>query len=72
VIFNSWELGVAKPDPAVYELVCARLGVPPHAVFFVDDSPAHVDSARDVGFCAVLFVDAVLLADSLRAEGLLD
>jgi putative hydrolase of the HAD superfamily len=72
VIFNSSELGVAKPDPAVYELVCARLGVPPQAVFFVDDSPAHVDSARDVGLYAVLFVDAVLLAESLRAEGLLD
>jgi putative hydrolase of the HAD superfamily len=72
VIFNSSDLGVAKPDPAVYELVCARLDVPPQSVFFVDDSPAHVDGARDVGLRAVLFVDAVLLAESLRAEGLLD
>ncbi len=71
VIFNSADLGVAKPDPGVYELVCARLDVPPHSVFFVDDSPGHVDTAREVGLRAVLFVDAVLLADSLRAEGLL-
>ncbi|MEX1009614.1 MAG: HAD-IA family hydrolase [Acidimicrobiia bacterium] len=71
-VFNSCDLGVAKPDPAVYELVCERLDVPPPSVFFVDDSPGHVDAARDVGFRAVLFVDAVLLRDVLRDEGLVD
>ena len=71
VIFNSCELGVAKPDLAAYELVCTRLGSEPGAVFFVDDSPGHVDGAREAGLRAALFVDAVLLADVLRAEGVL-
>jgi putative hydrolase of the HAD superfamily len=71
VIFNSADLGVAKPDPAVYELVCALLRLPPSSVFFVDDSPGHVDGARGAGLVATLFVDAMLLADVLRAEGLL-
>jgi putative hydrolase of the HAD superfamily len=70
VIFNSAELGVAKPDPAVYRLACRRLGTRPTKVFFVDDSPGHVDGARETGMRACLFVDAVLLADILRAEGL--
>ena len=69
VIFNSCELGVAKPDLAVYKIVCAQLGAESSSVFFVDDSPGHVDAARDAGLRAVLFVDAVLLADELRAEG---
>ena len=72
VIFNSCELGVAKPDLAIYEMVCARLGSEPSSVFFVDDSPGHVDAAREAGLQAVLFVDAVLLADELRDAGVLD
>ncbi len=71
VIFNSCELGVAKPELAAYEMVCARLGSEPSSVFFVDDSPGHVDAARVAGLRAALFVDAVLLADVLRAEGVL-
>jgi putative hydrolase of the HAD superfamily len=70
VIFNSAELGVAKPDPEVYRLACERLATKPKHVFFVDDSPGHVDGAREAGIRSCLFVDAVLLADSLRAEGL--
>jgi putative hydrolase of the HAD superfamily len=69
-IFNSAELGVAKPDPEVYLLASARLATRPDAVFFVDDSPGHVDGAREAGMRGCLFVDAVLLVDSLRAEGL--
>ena len=63
------EEGVAKPDPAVYLLACARMSTSPEDVFFVDDSPGHVDGAREAGMRGCLFVDAVLLADSLRAEG---
>lgn len=70
VIFNSAELGVAKPDPEVYLLACSHLAMEPRDVFFVDDSPGHVDGAREAGMLSCLFVDAVLLADSLRAEGL--
>jgi putative hydrolase of the HAD superfamily len=70
VIFNSAEIGVAKPDVAVYRLACDRLATVPERVFFVDDSPGHVDGAREAGMQACLFVDAVLLTDSLRSEGL--
>jgi putative hydrolase of the HAD superfamily len=71
VIFNSADLGVAKPDVAVFEIVSSHLGVVPAGVFFADDSPAHVDGARRAGFRTSLFVDADLLSDALRLEGLL-
>jgi putative hydrolase of the HAD superfamily len=71
VIFNSADLGVAKPDVAVFETVSSRLGLVPPRVFFADDSPAHVDGARRAGFRTSLFVDADLLCDALRLEGLL-
>ncbi len=38
VVLDSAHVGVAKPDPALYELALARLGVAPHAVLHVGDS----------------------------------
>jgi putative hydrolase of the HAD superfamily len=37
VVLTSDQLGVAKPDPHVFELACSRLGVPPHATVYVGD-----------------------------------
>jgi putative hydrolase of the HAD superfamily len=70
-IFNSCDLGVAKPDRAVFALVCEHLDVDPSSVLFVDDSPNHVDGARRAGLQATLFVDAVLLAEDLRELGVI-
>ena len=33
----SFEVGAAKPDPAIYQEACRRLNVPPHAAVFVGD-----------------------------------
>ena len=43
-----------KPDPAVYALTGARLGVEPHEVVFLDDAPVNVEGARAAGWHAVL------------------
>jgi len=51
-VFVSCELGAAKPDPAFFETVLARLRVPPEEVLFVDDGPANVEAARGVGLAA--------------------
>lgn len=49
----SGEVGLAKPDPAVYELVCAHLGVVPDQAIMIDDSPHQVAGARAVGMRAI-------------------
>lgn len=56
-IVYSHEAGVAKPDPAAYELTARRLGVEPHEVLFLDDVEANVDAARRAGWHAVLHRD---------------
>ncbi len=56
-IVYSHEVGVAKPDPAAYELTARRLGVAPHEVLFLDDVEANVDAARLAGWHAVLHRD---------------
>ncbi|NUR06596.1 MAG: HAD-IA family hydrolase [Nocardioidaceae bacterium] len=50
--FFSCELGAAKPDPAYFEAVLARLDDPPERVLFVDDNAANVAAARGVGLVA--------------------
>ena len=48
-VFNSSEMGFAKPDVQIFELACDRLGLTPSDVVFVDDSPSHVEAAASVG-----------------------
>ncbi|PJE94278.1 hydrolase [Streptomyces carminius] len=56
-IVYSHEVGVCKPDPAAYALVCARLEVRPEDCLFVDDVAANVDAAREAGMRGHLFED---------------
>ncbi|WP_116113198.1 HAD family hydrolase [Austwickia chelonae] len=50
--FYSYELKVAKPDPAYFERILARLGAAAADVLFVDDRVDNVESARSVGLHA--------------------
>lgn len=49
----SEDVGLRKPDPAIYQLMLDRLDVPASACVFVDDLPKNVDAARDLGIHAV-------------------
>jgi epoxide hydrolase-like predicted phosphatase len=54
VLVISGEVGLRKPEPAIYVLACERLGLPPQRCAFVDDLPRNVEVARDLGMFAVL------------------
>jgi putative hydrolase of the HAD superfamily len=56
-IVYSHEVGLAKPDPAAYELVTRRLGIDAGEVLFLDDVEANVVAARALGWHAVLHRD---------------
>jgi putative hydrolase of the HAD superfamily len=53
-VVYSHEVGLAKPDPAIFELACRRLDVQPPEVVFVDDVPDNVEAAARFGLQAVL------------------
>jgi putative hydrolase of the HAD superfamily len=57
VVVDSCDVGLRKPDPAIYRLTCERLGVAPEAAVFLDDTRRHVEAARQVGLQAVLVRD---------------
>jgi 2-haloacid dehalogenase len=64
----SGALGLMKPDPAIFRWLIDR-GVDPMRAIYVDDSPANVAVADDLGFHAVLFRDAEGFADHLAERG---
>src|SRR5262249_35834597 len=52
-IIYSHEVGLAQPDPAIFELVCSRVGGTPDQSIFVDDVPEHCEAASRVGMHAI-------------------
>jgi len=74
-LIYSHEVGLSKPDRALWELTCRRMGVAPGEMVFLDNAPRLVASARDFGIAAVLFennaqaiadIDALLGARQAR------
>jgi putative hydrolase of the HAD superfamily len=51
----SAEIGLAKPDPAVYRLAAERLRLPTSACVFVDDHEANVTAARETGMRGIFY-----------------
>jgi putative hydrolase of the HAD superfamily len=56
-IVYSHEVGMAKPDPRIYGLVCTRLKVQPQEMIFLDDADQAVAGAREAGMHAVRYQD---------------
>lgn len=69
--FVSAELGVLKPDPAIYAAVEAATGLAPSALLFADDREENVAAAAARGWRAHHFAGPDGWADRLVAEGLL-
>ena len=69
-VFCSWHLGQAKPDPEVFDRVCAVLEVDAGRVVFVDDSQANVEGARQAGLIAHTFTGVPAFRATLADLGL--
>ncbi|MBS3939725.1 MAG: HAD-IA family hydrolase [Actinobacteria bacterium] len=53
----SGEVGLRKPEPAIYELALQRMGLPAASVAFVDDLGGNLAPAERLGMRAVLHTD---------------
>jgi putative hydrolase of the HAD superfamily len=69
VVVDSSEVGMRKPNPAIFHHALDLLGgVEPSAAVFLDDTPGNVEGARQAGLTAILVVDpdaALLELDAL-------
>ncbi|HTP41999.1 MAG TPA: HAD family phosphatase [Nitrospiria bacterium] len=69
--FLSFELGMRKPDRAIYERVIRDAGVDPARIVYIDDIEAYTRAAAGLGIQAVTFESAAQLERALQARGLL-
>ncbi len=56
VVESSVE-GIRKPNPEIYRLTCARLGVAPDACAFLDDLGINLKPARQLGMQTIKVVE---------------
>ena len=67
VLVWSYQLRVAKPNPAIYRYALERLGTRPGETLFVDDKPENVDVAAALGMKALVFSTVEKLRSDLIA-----
>lgn len=67
----SGEEKVIKPDPEIYKCLLSRFQLRAPDCLFIDDSPANVAAARQLGFDAVRFENAAALERELKRRNML-
>jgi putative hydrolase of the HAD superfamily len=69
VLVWSYQLLMAKPDPAIYRHLLKELGTRPEETLFLDDRPVNVEAARALGMKALEFTTVAQLRNDLIAQG---
>jgi putative hydrolase of the HAD superfamily len=64
----SYQLRIAKPDPAFYRYALDKLQLRPEEALFLDDRQENIDAAQALGIHAFLFTNAPALGEALRAD----
>ena len=66
VVVFSDELGIRKPDPAIFQHTVELLGVPARSCVFADDTEANLPPARALGMTVIHALDERETAVHLR------
>jgi putative hydrolase of the HAD superfamily len=66
----SYQLGMAKPNPAIYRHALTKLGTQPEETLFIDDKRINVEAARALGIQTIEFASVERLRADLIAAGL--
>ncbi len=57
-VIESAKVGLRKPDPRIYEMMCEALGVAPAACVYLDDLGINCKPARAMGMTTIKVVSA--------------
>jgi epoxide hydrolase-like predicted phosphatase len=63
-IFSA-EVGLGKPDIAIYQLAACRLGVSPESCVFIDDVAINIEGAIRAGMMGIQFKNSVQVRQEL-------
>jgi putative hydrolase of the HAD superfamily len=61
-LYLSYEVGLRKPDPRIFEYVLQDAGLDPQNTLFIDDSIQHIQSANELGILTHHLVKEELIA----------
>jgi len=64
-IFNSSEIGYAKPSIEIFSFVITRLQLNPNEIIFIDDSESYVSVAKSLGINAFRYFNLSTLRSDL-------
>jgi putative hydrolase of the HAD superfamily len=70
-VFLSFQLGFIKPDKEAYNLVIQSLKVSPQEIFYTDDRPELVESAKSLGLRGCVLTSFSQLISELRDNGII-
>jgi len=62
-VIVSCEVGLAKPDPAIYHLTLERMGATPAEALFVDDRVVNTSAAEGIGIRTLTFTRGMRAED---------
>jgi putative hydrolase of the HAD superfamily len=68
VLVWSYQLGITKPDPAIYRYALKKLGTRPEETLFIDDRKPNVDAAVQMGMKGVVFSTVSQLRSAMIAN----
>ncbi len=63
----SGEVGLIKPDLAIFEHIMDKLGVTPAECIFTDDNPNNVAAAEAIGIRSIIYTDVPSLRKEITA-----
>ena len=69
VLIWSYQHGMAKPEPAIYELLLSKLGAAPEETLFLDDKLENIEAARQLGIVGLQFSTVEKLRQDLLSTG---
>jgi len=64
-VYGSAEFSMKKPNPKIFEIVCAEEKVSPEECLFVDDRESNRKTALQLGMSVIALNTPVLLTDAL-------
>ena len=65
-LFLSYEVGFAKPEEEIYQLVIHSIDLNPSEVLYIDDIEEYVNAAKNLGWNAVQFKSNEKLIEDLK------
>ena len=66
----SADLGLLKPQAAIYQALLKQNDIEPSETVFIDDMPYNVEGAKAEGIAAIQFENAAQCEEALKALGL--